>query len=263
MRKIEETSRRVLSSRNPSALPLLSAFVSGYLTPSRVINIQAMPRRPTTEEILNISERVVDIFQSYGLRSCLFGSAACNLFGVSRTPNDVDVVVLTERYDQEELKELLVNNDDDFYLVNSRNPNADYRVLWYRLPGRAGGRRRKCKVDLLLPGVLNIPFVPRRRVKVISGLPVMPLVPLLLLKLQGWSDHRESHREDMQEKQYVDVDDISELLDIAVERGQSIWQNNLSWVPRDFLDDAQDRVVDYIEEYPDSADSWEELGFYV
>ena len=67
----------------------------------------------------------------------------------------------------------------------------------------------------------------------------------------------------MREKQYVDVEDISELLDIAVERDQNIWQNNLSWVPRDLLDDAQDRVVDYIEEYPDLADSWEELGFYI
>lgn len=46
-----------------------------------------MSRPPTEEEILGVSRTVVDIFDSVGLRSCLFGSAACYLFGVNRTPN--------------------------------------------------------------------------------------------------------------------------------------------------------------------------------
>ncbi|KAI0672063.1 hypothetical protein C8Q78DRAFT_1024839 [Trametes maxima] len=222
-----------------------------------------MPRGPTNSEILQICDRVVEIFQQYDLRCCLFGSTACNLFGVSRTPNDVDVVVFTERYDQEDLKAILVGEDSDFYLVDSRDPSADYQVLWYCLPSGRRGGRRACKVDILVPGVLNIPFVPRRRVKVISRLPVMPLIPLLLLKLQGWSDHRESYREDMQEKQYVDVEDIHELLGIAIDRGQRAWQDNLNWVPHELLGDAQQRVYDYVAEYPNSREDWEAIGFDV
>ena len=221
-----------------------------------------MPRPVTVDEIYDVAEQAVDIFRSHDLHTCLFGSAACSLYGVDRTPNvssgfphgvrdllaellrvlmrlmqDIGLVVLTKNYDQEELKQLLVDGSDDFYLVPSRNPSATYSVLWCRLSGgsnrrsRFGGRgssRRSCKVDILVPGVLNIPNVPQRRIKMISELPVMPLIPLLLLKLQGWSNHRESTREDMQEKQYVDAEDVVELLQIAVERDQRVWQGNLS-----------------------------------
>ncbi|KAI8996634.1 hypothetical protein BD414DRAFT_455577 [Trametes punicea] len=212
---------------------------------------------PTREEILRAARKAIRVFADFGLQCCLFGSTACNLFGVSRTPNDVDIVIFTYDYNQEELKELLVQEDSDFYLVRSRNPTADYRILWCRLP------TARCKVDILLPGVLNIPNVPRRRVRWISGLPVMPIIPLLLLKLQGWSDHRYSERRDMQEKQYVDVDDIIDLLLIAIDRGQSIWQQNLRWMPRDFVDDAQEHVYDFIAEYPYSDQQWEAVDFAI
>ncbi|KAJ8473054.1 hypothetical protein ONZ51_g8102 [Trametes cubensis] len=215
---------------------------------------------PTSEEILYVADKAVDTFRDRRLRCCLFGSTACYLFGVSRTPNDVDLVVFTNRYDAEELKEMLVEDDSDFYLVPSRNPTASYSVLWYRLPS-SRRRRRKCKVDILVPPTLNIPHVPGRRIKIISDLPLMPLIPLLLLKLQGWSDHRESHREDMQEKQYVDVQDISELLEIAIDRGQDVRQDNLGWIPEQLRQDAQDRVWDFVEEYPDTAENWMMVGF--
>ncbi|RPD60544.1 hypothetical protein L226DRAFT_533867 [Lentinus tigrinus ALCF2SS1-7] len=220
-------------------------------------------RPPTFDEIRDVAEQAVNIFRNHGLDSCLFGSAACSLFGVSRTPNDVDLVVLTKNYDQEELKQLLVDSSGDFYLVPSRNPSATYSVLWCRLPGRGGGRgrSRKCKVDILVPGVLNIPNVPWRRVKMIDGLPAMPLIPLLLLKLQGWSDHRDSHRADMQEKQYVDAEDILELLEIAVGRDQEVRQGNLSWMPRRLIWDSEARVEEFKEEYPISAMDWQDVGF--
>ncbi|KAI0703897.1 hypothetical protein C8T65DRAFT_654564 [Cerioporus squamosus] len=230
-----------------------------------------MPAPATLDEIYDVVGKAVDIFEGYGLKSCLFGSAACSLYGVDRTPNDVDLVVLTRNHDQEELKQLLVDSDSDFYLVPSRNPSAAYSVLWCRLPShtsRRGGRgrgrgraQRRCKVDILVPGVLNIPDVPRRRVRMISGLPAMPLIPLLLLKLQGWSDHRDSPRADMQEKQYVDAEDIMELLEIAVERNQEVWQGNLSWMPRRLVRDSEVRVGEFVDEYPGSAMDWEAIGF--
>ncbi|OBZ77050.1 hypothetical protein A0H81_02983 [Grifola frondosa] len=112
-----------------------------------------------------------------------------------------------------------------------------------------GRQRRACKVDILIPGVLNIPHVPDGQEDVINNLPVMPIMPLLLLKLQGWSDHRASPRADMQEKQYVDVEDIKELLAIACELEQDAYQANLMWIPVEFLDDTQERVYDFLEEF--------------
>ncbi len=110
--------------------------------------------------------------------------------------------------------------------------------------------------------MLNIPDVPRRRIKMLSGIPTMPLIPLLLLKLQGWANHRDSHRGDMQEKQYVDAEDILELLEIAVERGQEVWQANLSWMPKGLIDDSEARVEDFLDEYPDSTMDWEAVGVH-
>jgi hypothetical protein len=98
----------------------------------------------------------------------------------------VDLVVQTDLYTQERLKALLVTANPDFYLVAAKTPGATYRVLWCRLTGY----RRSCKVDILLPGIMNIPRVPRELIKRVQNLPVMPLAGILLLKLQAWEDHR-------------------------------------------------------------------------
>ncbi len=95
------------------------------------------------------------------------------------------MVVLTERYDQERLKQMLVRSDSNVYLVNSRNIHATYKVLWYRFPDSYIGKH--CKVDILVPGVMNIPNVPPERLvsNASHHLPLMPLIPYLLLKLQA------------------------------------------------------------------------------
>lgn len=171
--------------------------------------------------------------------------------------------MFTNDYDQEELKEILVNADNDFFFIDSRNPNAPYRVLWCSLRPSRRGNPRTCKVDILIPGILNLPTVPHRREKIIDNLPVMPLIPLLLLKLQGWEHHRDSNRADQRDKQHVDVGDIGELLEIAVNRNQKITQANLKWMPRSLIRDAQERVYEFCREYPNYEDDWEMVGFSV
>ncbi|CDO76315.1 hypothetical protein BN946_scf184751.g7 [Trametes cinnabarina] len=213
-----------------------------------------MPRQLTQSDVLHIAQQAIRIFASIGLRCCLIGSTACSLYGVNRTPNDVDLVVLTTEYDPESLKEVLVNEDMSFYLVRSRNPSANYKVLWCELP------HAKCKVDILLPGILNIPVVPQRDIVWISGYPVMPLIPLLLLKLQGLVDHRRSTRRDEQEKQHVDASDVWTLLQLAVERRQNVWQSKMQWVPRSLVYAADGHVADYIDEYPRTAAPWRSIG---
>lgn len=160
---------------------------------------------------------------------------------------------------------MLVRGDSRFYLLSSKNRFASYKVLWYRTQAYAS-QFFDCKVDILIPGILNIPTVPRSRVPTLSigqyELPVMPLVPQLLLKLQGWSDHRASHRSDMRTKQYVDVRDIDALLDIAVAKGAKIRAEDVDWMPESMITAAQGRLWSYTRSGSQkSATGWRQLGF--
>lgn len=163
---------------------------------------------------------------------------------------------MTDTYSQEELKQLLVRHPgSDFYVRPSRRISATYLIVYYNL-----GEERFCKVDILIPGVLNIPHIPSTRIVHIDGLPVLPFMALLLLKLQGWSDHRASGRSDMWEKQYVDVRDINQMLGIAATRGEDV--NDETWLPKDFLEVARARVVRFVEYFRQPA-RWERIGFEV
>ncbi len=173
---------------------------------------------------------------------------------------DVDLVVLSTAYTQEALKELLVREDSQYTLVRSRNPRAAYRVLWYRIPGTY----QRCNVDILIPGSLNVPDVPHEHIvtKAPHYLPAMPLLPQLLLKLQGWSDHRASPRTDMQFKQYYDVRDIEALLAIVCRRRLRIYDEDAQWIPETMIADSLKTLQEYVVYgSPYSAADWRELGF--
>jgi hypothetical protein len=86
-------------------------------------------------------------------------------------------------------------------------------VLFCRLPGfKKEGRR--VKVDILVPlkPRLWIPKVLSEDIWLINNIPVMPLFDLLILKMQGWRDHRASRRSDFLAKVEADVTDIRALL---------------------------------------------------
>ncbi|KAI0752464.1 hypothetical protein C8Q80DRAFT_455343 [Daedaleopsis nitida] len=185
---------------------------------------------PTHVEIYTIAQKAIDMFKSHGLRACIFGSNACSLHGVgarARTPNDVDIVVFTAYRDAEALKRLLMHGDTNFFLLPSRAPRATHKVLWYQFRMRGAAHHRKCKVDVLLPGgmtSLHVPLVPKAHVATINGLPVMPLFPLLLLRLQGWEHHRVSRRADFRAKMPADVAAVEALLlKVAERRPNGTW----------------------------------------
>jgi hypothetical protein len=71
---------------------------------------------------------------------------------------------------------------------------------------------RCVKVDILVPPALKLPKFIESEVDRIDGIPVMPLFDLLVMKTQGWWDHRTSSRRDWQDKESVDVSDIMALL---------------------------------------------------
>lgn len=164
---------------------------------------------------------------------------------------------MTSQYDTEQLKELIVlHANTRFYLRGSRRAGATYKILFYSL-----GKQRSCKVDILVPGVLNIPHLSSDRIALIDGLPVLPFIALLLMKLQGWSDHRASARSDMRDKQYVDVRDLHQLLTIGAQRGERV-DGIQHWLPESFVALGQERITRFIENYR-QPDGWRRIGFAV
>jgi hypothetical protein len=157
-----------------------------------------------------------------------------------------------------------VSTNPSFFLVKSRNPRNTYKVLWYNLRGASSYLRAEhaCKVDVLIPGIMNIPCVRQQDVVHTtmqgSSIPVMPFMAVLLLKLQGWADHRDSYRMDLQNKQHVDVADIYQLLRAV--QGSEMHVRNESWLPRSFVAVGKMRVADFIRTYADSAIYWRQIG---
>jgi hypothetical protein len=166
----------------------------------------------------------------------------------------VDLVVQTDLYTQERLKALLVTANPDFYLVAAKTPGATYRVLWCRLTGY----RRSCKVDILLPGIMNIPRVPRELIKRVQNLPVMPLAGILLLKLQAWEDHRDAEKWYMREKAWVDKADLSCMLPIAI--GTRLQVTKETWLPEDFVRAGKARAKRLVPASDEMYGQWKKVG---
>lgn len=174
---------------------------------------------------------------------------------------DVDIVVLTNTYDTEELKRILVRNSSKFELKPSRKIGATYKILYYRFYAFS---RINCKVDILTPGIMNIPDIPTHRIEFINNLPAMPFLPLLLLKLQAWEDHGDSDRSDFRAKQYVDARDLAQLLVIAGQRGEH--KRDAIWLPVSFLREAQRRVQRLksninMDQGARDEKAWKRIGF--
>jgi len=186
----------------------------------------------------------------------------------NRIPRDIDMVIFTAR-DPEEIKRILVDSDKrKFFLVPSKKRDETYKVLWFRLSGRnphpsdpSKTVGRRCKVDILIPGTLDLPSIPRTRVCYtrVPDVPVVPLIVLIGLKLRGWVDHRDAELEYYRAKQVDDVADLEALLVIAV--GAGISMKDADWLPRQFRKDARERARDFVRFRPATKARFEALGF--
>jgi len=219
----------------------------------------------TKAEIEVVCQATVADLKACGFASCLVGGAACMTYGITRIPNDVDIVVLNSGLAPEEIKKRLVSANPLFFLVPSTNPRNTYKVLWYNLCATSFQRLplHACKVDILVPGIMNIPAVPKDCIvyPVLNGvsIPTTPFITLLLLKLQGWADHRISRRMDLRMKQYVDVLDIYELLRAAASNAEMHLRNE-SWLPKSFVAAGKLRVARFMVAHPDSGVYWRQVG---
>lgn len=159
----------------------------------------------------------------------------------------------------EPLKSKLVALNGSFYLWPARDPRATYTVLWYHIV-----ETDSClKVDILLPGVLDIPAISFTNFDFdnASGLPCAPLSLVLLLKLQAWVHHGESPDVRYRIKQPTDAQDIKELLQVA--RTRRLKPRTESFLPNSFISLAESRVEKFVEQYPRTRVEWVAVGFVV
>ncbi|EIW74407.1 hypothetical protein CONPUDRAFT_140525 [Coniophora puteana RWD-64-598 SS2] len=219
---------------------------------------------PSKRRAINgIARITANVLHEAGYRCCLFGSAACSIYGMrNRDPRDVDMVVFTS-HDPEDIKRVIVEADGRFFTTPSRKPGETYRVLWFRLPRPSGFQgRRTCKVDILITGTLDLPNVPKSKVVYtrVRGVPCVPMIVLLGMKLRGWVDHRKHPEPYYSDKQYDDIKDIAELLHIAVTAGEHV--SDYSWLRRKFRQDMEVRIESFCRDArEDTEHLWRELGF--
>lgn len=162
--------------------------------------------------------------------------------------------------DAEYIKETIVEADDRYFLIPSRQHGATHRKLFCRLPGWHTDRR--CvKVDILVPPTLGLPEIYSYDMDLIEGIPVMPLFDLLVMKLQGWWDHRTSTRTDFRAKAPADVGDVLALLDRAETENVSYLDQGYSH-EEEFMDRAEILVHRFVKVYRGRM-RWRGLGFPV
>ncbi|KAG6884107.1 hypothetical protein C0992_006990, partial [Termitomyces sp. T32_za158] len=176
---------------------------------------------------------------------------------------DVDIIVLS-KLKPEDIKKLIVTSDNRFLLLMNRRKTDE--ILWFKI-----SYNKKCKVEILVPGRLSIPEIPISNISYIEpfqDIPVVPLMVLLPLKLRGWTDHR--HQADVGVIQYVsdkdefetDEADMKVLLNLAVERYKAHLDDE-KWLPELFVLEMRRRVLEYIQQWPDSKETWKMVGFQV
>jgi hypothetical protein len=164
----------------------------------------------------------------------------------------VDVVVLTQD-DKEEIKRKISAADNKFYLLRPKNRSDTFRVLWYRIrPGVS------CKVDILLPGLMNIPPIPTHLVEIQDDLPVMPFLPLLLLKVQGWFEHEKDERWHVKSKipdDYRDIDELCGMINVSHRLDAN------EWLPAAFVDLSREHVKAFVAQREYTREMWNAIGF--
>ncbi|PFH48735.1 hypothetical protein AMATHDRAFT_149189 [Amanita thiersii Skay4041] len=212
-------------------------------------------------EIRRVSRRTVEALERLDYECCLFGSAACHLWGMAhRVPNDIDIVVLTDD-DPEEIKAKLEELDDSrFRLIPAQDPRKHYKVLWYVTCWEP---RIECKVDIVTPNTrrLNIPDVPRDLIPWMSDIPVMPFLPLLLLKVLGWHGRHTSNKLHLQKKIPRDEADIINLLDL-LDAGDKLYNNRwLRTTKLRLMRSARVHIGSFAKKFPSTKRKWKYIGF--
>lgn len=172
---------------------------------------------------------------------------------------DLDILCLTTYPGgAEAIKRQLCQADNRFYTVRARNPRNRWRVLYWRTDSNEAGFE-KFKIDILIPGVMDLPYIEPRYIIKIDKFPCAPLALLLLHKLQGWDDRRDSGRPDYLAKIPGDVRDIGDLLRIANQAGLNVTKSK-PYISNSFREVSYERVMEFSYEHPEYIPLWMGLG---
>ncbi|TFK21032.1 hypothetical protein FA15DRAFT_573689, partial [Coprinopsis marcescibilis] len=215
---------------------------------------------------------VVNTLRKAGLRCAFLGSMGCRLYGNKRLPQELDVLVFptpdsVTDLDSENVKERMVNRNRLFYSMRAADPTTTHHYLFRQIPQHAAlppnYRRRFCKVEVLVPGEMGLPYLNEKQVNEVEGLPVVPMLVLLLQKLQGWEDHLQCVEVRKVKKHTVDVEDIKDLLQRVGEMPVRMFR---PWSEREllgtqFINASKARVKRFCAKFPGTAVHWKGLGF--
>ncbi|KAK0462271.1 uncharacterized protein EV420DRAFT_1639477 [Desarmillaria tabescens] len=238
-----EWDARLQSSPASPPFPQKATASLSVSTPASPV----IPTRGFRAVVFRAAKEVTRIFREAEFTFAILGSTACYLYGNERLPNDVDILMSSHTCEVEGLKEFLVTkNPTRFYLVNAKSPRATWKVLWYH-DHNADGKLEKTKVDLLKPGVLQLPMMFSEAIVDKQGLPVVPMSILLLHKLKGWEDNMQSTALRLRSKHDADVGDIGSLLRIVLEDMSSQERKNSTYWKRFALERFDEEFRDGTE----------------
>lgn len=172
--------------------------------------------------------------------------------------------------DAERLKQLIAERDPiHFCLGAPKDPTATYRILYFvvdqGLTPANTFHRNRCKIDVLVPGLLHLPSLSGSNIKWRGGLPVIPFPVLLLQKLQGWDDHMHMSEPYKFVKHKTDAADVQELLKlehVVSLRFSQPWGNRTLF-NQEFMSLSRWRIREFCKFYPESAAEWSCIGFDV
>lgn len=88
----------------------------------------------------------------------------------------------------------------------------------------------------------------------------MPFIPLLILRLQDWTDHLHAKTPDLRDERHADARDITELLEIAVRQAYSLDEDR-AWLPTSLIEGAERRIPEYLIIHPFTSHKWKKIGF--
>ncbi len=184
---------------------------------------------------------------------------------------DVDILVFPpSQVPREQIKQAIENSSrKSFRLERSANPDAAYKVLYYRFGSMKRPRGffpgNKCKIDILIPGILHLPTIPRSQITRLDGLPVVPFSLLVLQKLQAWDDHLQLRWKDPKRyaKAAIDARDLQNLLSldkhVAPLKVSRPWDDPVLF-SQEFQDLSKRRVRDFCNHFPEFQNDFESLG---
>ncbi|KAF8813129.1 hypothetical protein BYT27DRAFT_7181711 [Phlegmacium glaucopus] len=161
-------------------------------------------------------------------------------------------------------------NDDD--TTSEEEASSSHPI---RIP-----RAISSKVDILLPGVMNLPALPTSILAQRSYLPLVPFPVLLLHKLQGWADHCAAKEARYRRKISVDVRDLEWCLNSGAMHGyimryvvnrnegtlkehwQQMWSDRRMF-SEEFEELSKMRVEAFCERHEGFRAAWRAIGFDV